>query len=91
MSPSHVDVTVKVLRDTLNALLEEKKVSPSTRVALLSDEEGNQVHYMWGFSIDTPSDFVVDKTDPDIYHSVPIKGAKRVLCFIPAGDEIEGL
>lgn len=85
------NITVKVLMDTLIGLLDEKKVSPSTRIALLSDEEGNQVRYMWAYSIDVPSDFVVDENDPDKYSMVPIKDAKKILCFIPAGDEIEGL
>jgi len=79
-------VTVGMLQATLTKALRDKEVTKGTKIVLSSDEEGNQMHHMWGYSIDDQD----ISWDGDEMIETPKKDRHQVtITFWPGGEEID--
>ena len=87
MAPVLMDlVTVDMLQATLAKALRERLITKSTKIILSSDEEGNQMHYMYGYSIDDQD----ISWDGDEMIETPKKDRHQVtITFWPGGEEID--
>jgi hypothetical protein len=80
-------VTIGVLQKTIAKLIREKTVTKSTSILLASDEEGNQFHQMYSFSVD--SYVFIDDDSTQGYHKEPRPAKDVTITFWPGGEEID--